>query len=119
MLFFDTYAIIELLEGNPNYKQFLRERVVTSVMNIGEFYWTVIREKGREQADMVLEKLQPELLDIDRETMIEAMQFRFEHRKQKMSMIDCIGYILAKKHRLKFLTGDKEFENVENVEFVK
>ena len=34
-------------------------------------------------------------------------------------MTDCIGYILAKNIGIKFLTGDKEFENLDNVEFVK
>ena len=34
-------------------------------------------------------------------------------------MTDCIGYIMAKKLNIKFLTGDKEFENFLNVEFVK
>ncbi len=34
-------------------------------------------------------------------------------------MTDCIGYIFAKQLGIKFLTGDKEFENLDNVEFVK
>ena len=34
-------------------------------------------------------------------------------------MTDCIGYIIAKRLGMKFLTGDKEFEGFENVEFVK
>ena len=34
-------------------------------------------------------------------------------------MADCIGYILAKRLSIKFLTGDKEFEKLDDVEFVK
>ena len=36
-----------------------------------------------------------------------------------LSYVDYIGYILAKQRNVKFLTGDKEFENMDNVEFVK
>lgn len=34
-------------------------------------------------------------------------------------MVDCIGYVYAKENGLRFVTGDKEFEGMENVEFVK
>ena len=39
--------------------------------------------------------------------------------KRNVSMTDCVGYILAKQLGIKFLTGDKEFEHLDNVEFVK
>ena len=41
------------------------------------------------------------------------------HRKQDLSMTDCVGYVVAKRLGVKFLTGDKEFRNFQNVEFVK
>ena len=52
-------------------------------------------------------------------TIKNAMKFRLANKKKKLSYADCIGYQLAKEHGLKFLTGDKEFENLPNVEFVK
>lgn len=36
-----------------------------------------------------------------------------------MSMTDCISYFMAKDLEIKFLTGDKEFENLDYVEFIK
>jgi len=33
--------------------------------------------------------------------------------------VDCIGYIIAKKSGVQFLTGDEHFKDFENVEFVK
>ena len=42
-----------------------------------------------------------------------------ELNKRKLSMTDCIGYMMAKQWGIKFLTGDKEFEDMENVEYVK
>ena len=47
------------------------------------------------------------------------MGFRFNNLKKDISMTDCIGYFLAKSLGIKFLTGDKEFENMKDVEFVK
>jgi len=44
---------------------------------------------------------------------------KYKFKNQKLSFIDCIGYILAKKHKAKFLTGDEKFKGKENVEFVK
>jgi len=47
------------------------------------------------------------------------MQFRIKNRHKNLSMTDCISYIMAKRLGIKFLTGGKEFKNLENVEFVK
>ena len=46
-------------------------------------------------------------------------KLRIIMKKRNVSMTDCIGYILSKQLGIKFLTGDKEFENFPNVEFVK
>ncbi len=47
------------------------------------------------------------------------MQFRLKWKDRKVSIPDCIGYVMAKNLDIKFLTGDKEFEGLDNVEFVK
>jgi uncharacterized protein len=47
------------------------------------------------------------------------MKFRYKNRKKNLSVPDCISYLQAKSLGIKFLTGDKKFENMENVEFVK
>lgn len=47
----------------------------------------------------------------------EAMDFKIKHKK--FSIPDVIGYIVAKRHKVKFLTGDEGFRHFPNVEFVK
>ena len=59
------------------------------------------------------------MVNIGDETLKEAIQFRKTLKKRRLSYADCIGYIYAKRHGMKFLTGDKEFENLPGVEFVK
>jgi len=34
-------------------------------------------------------------------------------------MTDCIGYVIAERNKMRFLTGDEKFKNKKNVEFVK
>ena len=40
------------------------------------------------------------------------MEFRLKWKDRKVSMTDCIGYVMAKRLGIKFLTGDKEFEKI-------
>jgi len=43
------------------------------------------------------------------------MDLKTKHRK--LSIPDVIGYIIAKKYSVKFLTGDEDFKDLDNVEF--
>ena len=42
MYFFDTYAIIEIINGNKDYETFKNQKIVTSTLNIGELYWAFL-----------------------------------------------------------------------------
>ena len=59
------------------------------------------------------------VVSIDDETLKNAIKFRKKHKKNNLSYTDCIGYNYALMHNLKFLTGDKEFRDFDNVEFAK
>jgi predicted nucleic acid-binding protein len=39
--------------------------------------------------------------------------------KKNLSYVDALGYIIAGKLGIKFLTGDNAFGGMENVEYVK
>jgi predicted nucleic acid-binding protein len=117
--FFDTYALIELIKGNPNY-EFIKDNVIiTSPMNIAELYYSLLLENNKEFADKIINSFNFELIEITSKIAIKSSLFRFQNKKLKLSYIDCMGYILALKNNLLFLTGDKGFENLENVEYVK
>ena len=83
-----------------------------------ELYYGLILSDGIEAAEKKYEELIPFTIDVDDATIKSAMQFRAEHRKQKLSYADCIGYTTAKRLGIKILTGDKEFKYLDNVEFV-
>jgi len=117
--FFDTYTIIELIKGNPNY-EFIKDNVIiTSSMNLAELYYSLLLENNKEFADKIINSFNFELIDITSKIAIKSSLFRFQNKKLRLSYIDCLGYILALKNNLLFLTGDKSFENLDNVEYVK
>ena len=117
--FFDTYAIVEIIRENKNYEKYKEEEIVTSILNVGELYYLLLREEGEKTADSWHQKLKQTAMLVDVDIIIKAMKFRFDNKSKKFSFIDCVGYVIAKDKGLKFLSGDKAFENVDNVEFVK
>ena len=118
--FLDTYAIIEFLRGNELLEQYFnQEGLRTSIFNIAELYYKILSDFGEQKAD---EKTLPFLSILEEPkplTIKKAMKFRLANKKKGLSYADCIGYQIAKDNGIKFLTGDKEFEDLPNVEFVK
>jgi predicted nucleic acid-binding protein len=117
--FFDTYALIELVKGSPNYLKYSDDKIITTQLNLIEFYYSLISEFSKEIAKTIYFKFKDCSKEIDDEIIFEAMEFRKKYNKRKLSYVDCIGYIFAKKNNIEFLTGDKEFEDLPGVEFVK
>ena len=117
--FFDSYAIMELAESSPPYDKYQGIEITTSVLNMGEIYQIILRKHGKESADNWFKKINFKLLEITQEIIIEAVYFRHLNKKNDFSLPDAVGYKLSLKHNLKFLTGDRQFENLPNVEFVK
>ena len=116
--FFDTYAIIELISGNSNFAKYINEPFVLTIFNLSELYYFALREYNSD-ADEIFEKYRQGMVKISDEILKEAMKFRKNNKSKDLSYADCIGYIYALKNNLIFLTGDKQFENMKNVEFVK
>ncbi len=119
MYFFDTYAIIEIINGKPAYAQFQQEQIITSLLNFGELYYIFLKEFGKVKTENLLNNFKPDFIELDAQIVRRAMEFRWNNIKKKFSMVDCIGYALAQKKRLIFLTGDGAFEGFAGVEFVK
>lgn len=118
VFFFDSYAFFEIIEGNKNYEKYLHVNIVTTKLNLFELYYGLLREVNEKTALTALEKYLPFAVDFDKDTIEHAAKLRLMYKKRDISMTDCIGYIMARKLRIKFLTGDKQFEIMPNVEFV-
>lgn len=117
--FFDSYAIMEISKGNSNYISYINSNVILTKLNLFEIFYSTLSQKGDGEAQKLFEDYKEFIIDFSLNDIKEAAKLRFKFRERKLSMVDCIGYILAKKLGIKFLTGDKEFEDISNVEFVK
>lgn len=115
----DTYALIEIAKGNPKFSEYLNSSFLICDLTLAEFYGVLLREEGEKVADYWLRKLEHYAGETNLEIFIESIKFRQEHKKSNISFFDAAGYIFSIKNRCIFVTGDKEFENFENVEFKK
>ena len=117
--FFDSYAIIEIIKGSPAYERYAEAIIITTKLNIFEVYLSVFKTLGEQKADEFLEYYYKFQVDLQKRVIKEAAIMRSKYSRRNVSMTDCIGYCIAKLLGIKFLTGDKEFKHLENVEFVK
>ena len=116
--FFDTYALFEIILGNPGYSRF-RERVsiIITRLNLMELYYGFLLRCGTAAAGRYYDRLLEYAVDIDDDTIKKAALFRTKNKK--MSYADCIGYVISLQRNILFLTGDEHFRKLPNVEFVK
>ena len=81
-----------------------------------------MHEYTEDKAEEIYNKYSQCVVEISDEMLKEAIKFRKANKKKKkkdLSYTDCIGYVYAMKNNMIFLTGDKEFLGMKNVEFVK
>jgi len=118
--FFDTYALYELVHGSENYSDYAENiSIITTKLNLMELHYLLLRLYGKEEAEKGYNKFLPFAVEVNDSVIKEASEFRALHKKRSLSYVDCIGYIIAKKSGVQFLTGDEHFKDFENVEFVK
>ena len=118
--YFDTYALIEIYKGNPKFEKY-REgiKIILNKLNLFELAYVLFKEGKKNDIKDAFQNYSKFNVDYDNVALAEAAEMKFKHLKERLSFIDCIGYILAKKNNAKFLTGDEKFRHKENVEFVK
>jgi len=117
--FLDTYALIEIIKGNKNYQKFLECELSTSIFNLYELYYALLKDYNEQTAKKFFKQFRNNVLQIRDEYIFKSSKFKLQNIKKKLSYTDCLGYIMALNYNMKFLTGDKEFKNIKNVEFVK
>ena len=120
--FYDSYSIIAYLDGNTNYKKyFTDEKGITTKLNLMEVYYKVLKEYGEAKAELNFDSFMPLVVGASDDVIKRAMKLRLSLQKQKknISYVDAIGYQIALDNNLKFLTGDREFKDLKNVEFVR
>lgn len=118
-LFFDSYALIEIYNGNKNYEKYNKLKAITTYFQVYEVCYQLRKIYSEEQLKYFFTFLKGICVNLDFNWINSAVKFRLENKKNNLSYADCLGYIISLDLGIKFLTGDKEFENIKNVEFVK
>lgn len=122
--FLDTYAMVEYLRGNKRYASLVASDGgrATSVMNLVELYYLVLRERGNEkEADTALAAFGQFESQVTADDIRNGMKMRLSARARKtdFSYADAIGYAMSGRLGMRYLTGDDAFKGLPNVEFVK
>jgi len=115
----DTYALVEINNGNPKFVNLLNEDIIITDLTFAEFYGQIFRKYDKKTADYWNKKLSVFCKTVSREILLKAVVYRIEKSKENLSFFDCVGYIYSLENNLKFVTGDQAFEHKEGVEFIK
>jgi predicted nucleic acid-binding protein len=119
--FFDTYALISITHGKEAYRKYSECEVVTTRLNLMEAYYQLLRESDAVTAGLYYDGALRHAVDFTDADVKMAMKFRLEMKRKglNLSYMDAMGYTIASRLKIKFLTGDREFEGLPNVEYVK
>ncbi len=118
-MFFDSYALVELYQQSENYKKYKKVGIVTSYFHLYEMYYILKKSYDERQIKEFFEFMQGFCVILNFDWIKLATEFRFKYKKRDLSYADCLGYIISKDLDIKFLTGDRQFKDLPNVEFVK
>ncbi len=93
------------------------------MFNLLELAYALIKDFEPSQTLNILTQVQAHIQVIEPsiEDLVNASKLRLKARQEErnLSLINCLGYVIARRLGIKFLTGDREFKGHENVEFVK
>ena len=114
----DTYALVEICNGNSAFASLLSENVVITDITMAEFYADLYKKYGLKTADYWHKKLSSLCREVPREILIKAVRYRIDNKTENLSFFDCVGYMFAREHNFQFVTGDKEFKQKEGVYYM-
>ncbi len=118
-IFADTYALIEILNGNPAYQKYTHYKIVTTMYQLFELFYDLIKQFPEDTATDIFYQYRFCEMPLKMFWVFEAAKFKQQQQGKNMSYTDCLGYKVAEDLGLKFLTGDKAFKGMQNVEFVR
>ncbi|MEA2089717.1 MAG: PIN domain-containing protein [Thermoproteota archaeon] len=120
--FYDTYAVLEYINGNERYsKYFDQDYGFLTVLNLMELYYALLSQHGEKAAEEVYSAAARFVYEFNDDDVKDAMKLRLNLKRNALniSYADALGYHLSLRLKVKFLTGDTAFKQLENVEYVK
>ncbi len=118
--FYDSYAVLAYLTDHPKYSAYFEENTgVLTKLNLMEVTYRILIEHGLHAARRVLTAFSRYQIDFSQPDILGAMKLRssLKSRGLDISYADALGYYIAQKQHIRFLTGDQAFKDLPNVEF--
>lgn len=119
----DGYGLMVFLEKEPGFdkvESFLitaiekNNHLLMTSINFGEVYYVILRECGQKKADeieKIMQTLPIEIVNIDMQLAKEAARLK---ATRNISYTDCFAAALARLRKGELITGDKDFQTLEN-----
>lgn len=118
--FADTQSILAFLNGDPAAgKRFRASPFRTSLLNLYAAHVAQLSaDVAREEADRNLAPFEPVALAPDAALLREAARFLQDARRggRRLSPVDAVGYVHARRLGLPFLTPDDRFQGLPGIE---
>lgn len=115
--FFDTHALVGITTARPGYERFRNEPIVTDRGCLYEFARFILKSRRARDVVPVLAALRAERLDPTDEDLVAAA--KLQRQRPRLSAQDALGYVLARRAGLRFLTGDRAFRGMVGVQLVE
>lgn len=76
--FADTYALIELLKGNPNYERYSQDNLLATEFNLLELAYALLKEFGSVETEKIVKSVRDsiEILPTEDSDYLDASEFR-------------------------------------------
>lgn len=113
MAFFNNESSADLVEEILEQAEDGRHRLLMSVVNWGEIYYSVMRGASTEIAEQKAREISMMPIEIIAADLQQTQQAAIYKAKKKMSYADCFGAALAKINHAELITGDLELKEVE------
>lgn len=122
----DAHALMVLFNDEPGAQEMEKillkaergtQKLLMSVINFGEIYYSIYRGASPEAADAKAHEIagmQIELVPVDARDLELVRQAAMFKATKKMSYADCFAAALAKIRNAELVTGDRDFKAVES-----
>jgi ribonuclease VapC len=121
----DSWVLLALFEDEPAAEEAERlltrasegrDKLLLSVINWGEIYYSILRVEGEEIAEekaREIAALPIEIVPVESDLVL-ARQAAVYKATKKLSYADCLAAALAKIRKAALVTGDPEFRQMES-----
>lgn len=110
--FLDTYAMVDLLEGRDRFRPYLKD-CVTNHFNLLEMHVQGCRVRDESIADVAFSRMRSAAIPIEADDVLAAS--RIKRMVKGASYADALGYAMAQRRKIPFITGDKAFRGLPGV----